>query len=394
MTYVVSNPSSYAYLDATRPNADGSDFRAFTDGRNCTTYNQWPYGLERRTGGYTAKETDDQLKKQLAARPVTYLLGEIDILPLGGFDGSCPAMAQGPTRLARGQAFGKYVNQKFGAKHTITVVPLCGHNARCMFTAEPALPFCSRSSNAVHMSHDRNHSSRRVRARRPRRPLRFRRHHLPHPRRLDGHHGPHDGRNPCRARHRRKPRTTPRRVVEDFIWRLTGKETLYQMIALADQVTARGGTPLDPLSTSSSSWTASSPSPARASSNSATAVAAPDQYLVPGTRAMLEDLRARGLRLYLASGTDEPSQGGGRPARRHPLLRRRRLRRAGRSRGLLETHADRAHPRLPGMRPDQLLGFGDGPVEIEELKRAGGVAVGLATDEPECRVTSRGSAAT
>jgi pimeloyl-ACP methyl ester carboxylesterase len=141
VTYVVSNPSSYAYLDHTRPRAEGSDFRAFTDGRNCTTYNQWPYGLEHRTGGYTARETDDQLKKQLAARPVTYLLGEIDTLPLGGFDGSCPAMAQGPTRLARGQAFTKYVNQKFGARrHTLTVVPLCGHNARCMFTAEPALP--------------------------------------------------------------------------------------------------------------------------------------------------------------------------------------------------------------------------------------------------------------
>jgi hypothetical protein len=71
---------------------------------------------------------------------VTYLLGEIDILPLGGFDGSCPAMAQGPTRLARGQAFSKYVNQKFSARHALIVVPLCGHNARCMFTADPALP--------------------------------------------------------------------------------------------------------------------------------------------------------------------------------------------------------------------------------------------------------------
>ncbi len=33
--------------------------------------------------------------------------------------------------------------------------------------------------------------------------------------------------------------------------------------------------------------------------------AAPDQYLVPGARAALEDLRARGLKLYCASGTDE-----------------------------------------------------------------------------------------
>jgi predicted esterase len=139
ITYVVSNPSSYAYLDPERPGGAGNELRGFGDGRNCTTYDSWPYGLKNRTG-YTAKLTDDQLKKQLATRPVTYLLGEIDILPLGGFDSSCPAMAQGPTRLARGQAFGAYVNEKYKAQHKVVVVPLCGHNARCMFTAEVALP--------------------------------------------------------------------------------------------------------------------------------------------------------------------------------------------------------------------------------------------------------------
>jgi hypothetical protein len=137
--YVVSNPSSYAYPDSSRPAAEGKDFRPFGDSRNCTTYDRWPYGLQNRSG-YTAQIPDDTLKKQLAARPVVYLLGEIDIMPLGGFDSSCPAMAQGPTRLARGEAFGAYVNQKYGAHHTVTVVSLCGHNARCMFTAEPALP--------------------------------------------------------------------------------------------------------------------------------------------------------------------------------------------------------------------------------------------------------------
>jgi pimeloyl-ACP methyl ester carboxylesterase len=158
ITYVVSNPSSYAYMDASRPGsgayastaaapgyipaapaAASAEFRPFGDNRNCTTFDQWPYGLRNRAG-YTVRISDDQLKKQLAARPTVYLLGELDILPLGGFDGSCPAMAQGPTRLARGQAFAKYVNEKLGARHTLTVVPLCGHNARCMFTAEVALP--------------------------------------------------------------------------------------------------------------------------------------------------------------------------------------------------------------------------------------------------------------
>jgi pimeloyl-ACP methyl ester carboxylesterase len=157
ITYVVSNPSSYAYLDSNRPSsgayastaaapgynpaapAGATAFRDFSDSRNCTTFDQWPYGLRNRSG-YAARIPDDQLKKQLASRPTIYLLGELDILPLGGFDSSCSAMAQGPTRLARGQAFAKYLNEKFGAKHTLTVVPLCGHNARCMFTAEVALP--------------------------------------------------------------------------------------------------------------------------------------------------------------------------------------------------------------------------------------------------------------
>jgi pimeloyl-ACP methyl ester carboxylesterase len=131
VAYVVANPSSYAYLDASRP--------AGSAPADCEQYDNWPYGLEKRSG-YTAPIPDEQLKKQLAARPVTYLLGEIDILPLGGFDSSCPAMAQGPTRRARGEAFGRYVNEKYGAHHTVKIISLCGHNARCMFTAEAALP--------------------------------------------------------------------------------------------------------------------------------------------------------------------------------------------------------------------------------------------------------------
>jgi pimeloyl-ACP methyl ester carboxylesterase len=149
LTYVVANPSSYAYLDANRPaldtgnvcvscpSAKAGDVRPFQD-RGCTTYDDWPYGLKKRTG-YTANIPDDQLKKQIAARPTTYLVGELDILPLGGFDSSCPAMAQGPTRRARGDAFGKYVNEKYGAQHKSMTVSLCGHNARCMFTADPVL---------------------------------------------------------------------------------------------------------------------------------------------------------------------------------------------------------------------------------------------------------------
>lgn len=154
--YVVSNPSSYPYLDPLRPVSNawpvaasapgyipaapgGESFRKFGDSVNCTTYNQWPYGLQDRAG-YTTRLSDEELKQQLTSRPVTFLLGELDILPLSGFDSSCAAMAQGPTRLARGHAFHKYLSERFGAHDKLIVVPLCGHNSRCMFTAESALP--------------------------------------------------------------------------------------------------------------------------------------------------------------------------------------------------------------------------------------------------------------
>ena len=135
--YVVANPSSYAYLDDTRPNKE--NFVPFSDAGKCVTYDDWPYGIKKRIG-YTAVLTDDQLKKQLAERPVVYLLGEQDILPIHGFDSSCPAMAQGPTRLARGEAYARYVAEKFHAHHSVTVVPQCGHDGRCMYTSEAALP--------------------------------------------------------------------------------------------------------------------------------------------------------------------------------------------------------------------------------------------------------------
>jgi hypothetical protein len=139
--YVVSNPSSYAYPDALRPAGEKNEMKPFADESKCGQYNRWPYGFENRGAGYASKIADEQLKKQLAERPTVYLLGQLDILPLAGFDSSCPAMAQGSTRLARGQAFGGYVVSKYGAKdHKVVVVDLCGHNARCMFTSETTLP--------------------------------------------------------------------------------------------------------------------------------------------------------------------------------------------------------------------------------------------------------------
>ena len=146
--YVVANPSTYLYLDSTRLpasascSADGkctAAFREYGEGRNCTTFNHWRNGLETRWG-YAESIPDDQMKQNLVTRKVTYLLGELDTLPISGFDSTCPAMAQGASRLARGMTYFSYINSKFSAGHKLVVVPACGHNGRCIYTSDDALP--------------------------------------------------------------------------------------------------------------------------------------------------------------------------------------------------------------------------------------------------------------
>jgi pimeloyl-ACP methyl ester carboxylesterase len=160
VTYVVANPSSYAWPAAVRPlptgNADpaGADKEALGpngekvnsdfsygpfDATKAPNFNKWPAGFDGKAG-YVANMSDDQLKKQLIERPTTYLLGQVDVLPLGGFDSSPTAMAQGPTRRARGEAFVKYVNETLGAQHHAIIVPECGHNDRCIFTTDVVFP--------------------------------------------------------------------------------------------------------------------------------------------------------------------------------------------------------------------------------------------------------------
>ena len=162
ISYVVANPSSYAWPAAVRPLASGDAdpenaagakealgaegekvHASFTfgpfDASKAPNFNRWPSGLENRTG-YAAGMSDAQLIKQLVERPTTYLLGQVDVLPLGGFDSSPNAMAQGPTRRARGEAFYKYVTETLGAKHQAIIVPECGHNDRCIFTTNVVFP--------------------------------------------------------------------------------------------------------------------------------------------------------------------------------------------------------------------------------------------------------------
>ena len=176
-----------------------------------------------------------------------------------------------------------------------------------------------------------------------------------------------------------------RALVEEFVWRLTGKETIYQMIAFAEAIEARGGKALEPLAYKQMYldrlWLKIE---ARIESLRR-GQADPEQYLVPGSRELLERLKERGLKMYLASGTDE-------------IYMKEEARLLGVTKyfdggvyGALDDYKSFSKAILiqrilsgAEFQGHQFLGFGDGYVEIEEVKNVGGVAVGVASEEPAC----------
>ena len=173
-------------------------------------------------------------------------------------------------------------------------------------------------------------------------------------------------------------------VVEDFVWRLTGQQTIYQMIELAAQVERRGGRPLEPAAYKRM-YLDRLHLKIGGRLADLRAGGSPEKYLVPGARALLEALDARGLTMYLASGTDQEFM-----RLEADLLDVSRYF-PGRVYGALDDYRSFSKRILiehiiasAECRGDEFLGFGDGYVEIENIKQVGGVAVGVATDEPAC----------
>lgn len=114
-----------------------------------------------------------------------------------------------------------------------------------------------------------------------------------------------------------------------------------------------------------------------------TGTAGPADWVVPGTHALLDNLQRRGVKLYLASGTDRgfvdsdmalldlPRHFGPHvyaPANNTPNFAKRDV--------IAMILRDE------GISGEELLGFGDGYSETVEVKRVGGVAVGVASTEP------------
>jgi len=171
-------------------------------------------------------------------------------------------------------------------------------------------------------------------------------------------------------------------AVEEFVMRLNGRQTIYQMIQLADEVRRRGGQPLEPLHYKHRYHDLLMQRITGRLNELASGAARAEDWTVPGSHALLEDLRRRGLTLYLASGTDIQF------VRREAELLRLTPFFGDHIYGALDEYQNFSKKmvidrilRDHGLRGEELLGFGDGFVEIEEIKGVGGVAVAVASDE-------------
>jgi phosphoglycolate phosphatase len=175
-----------------------------------------------------------------------------------------------------------------------------------------------------------------------------------------------------------------RAVVEEFVGRLTGKQTIYQMIELAENIEKRGRTPQDPLVYKKMYLDLLWQRIEHRIAELRNGHCSPEKYLVPGSRALLESLVERGYKMYLASGTDDMYvQDEARLLDVHRYF-------TG-VYGALDDYKSFSKAILiqqiiasAEFAGEEFLGFGDGYVEIENVKQVGGFAVGVATSEPDC----------
>lgn len=174
--------------------------------------------------------------------------------------------------------------------------------------------------------------------------------------------------------------TSIRAMVTNYIDETTGIQTIFQMKWLAEKVTEFGGKALNP-------WEYKRIYNGRLLTQIAARIAAlqrgqasPEDFLVPGAREFLSQLCELGVRCYLTSGTDEVY------VKEEAQL----LQIAQYFVGIYgaEENWEEVKKKVirevigrHNLRGEELAAFGDGFVEIQEVKAVNGIAVGVATDE-------------
>lgn len=135
-SFLVLNPSSYAYLNKFRPDPhhDGN-FMKLSEKE--LRYNRYKYGLTT-LNPYAKPLTNKRLRNQYLNRTVYYVLGQDDNDPCHEeLDCSAEAMLQGRNRLERGRLYFAYLKAFYSPNlHHKIEVPDVGHDAKKMYATE------------------------------------------------------------------------------------------------------------------------------------------------------------------------------------------------------------------------------------------------------------------
>jgi phosphoglycolate phosphatase-like HAD superfamily hydrolase len=170
-----------------------------------------------------------------------------------------------------------------------------------------------------------------------------------------------------------------RSVCNEFITRLTGQQTIYQMLHLRREVQARGGVPLSAQAYKADYLDRLHQEIAPRLAALRARRASPSEYLVPGSFDLLGGLRDRDVTCYLASGTDQPL------VEEEAALLELAPYFEGGIHGAQEAYWTFSKKKLIAsiiadtqLKGREIVVFGDGYVEIENGSEVGAVTVGIA----------------
>ncbi|MDD5367891.1 MAG: HAD hydrolase-like protein [Anaerolineaceae bacterium] len=174
-----------------------------------------------------------------------------------------------------------------------------------------------------------------------------------------------------------------KQITKQFVAELTGKQTIYQMIRLSEEISKRGGTPLDPLAYKNEYHDRLLERIKNRIEDLEQKKVTPESLSVPGSIKFIQQLHAHGIKCFLASGTDE----------KYVLHEAELLGLPPYFEGIFGAQDDYKNfskkkvitqiIQTYHLSGNEFISFGDGYVEIENTKSVSGVAVGVATNEAQ-----------
>jgi phosphoglycolate phosphatase-like HAD superfamily hydrolase len=171
-------------------------------------------------------------------------------------------------------------------------------------------------------------------------------------------------------------------LVEEFVMALNGRPAIFQMVRLVEEIQARGGSAEAAASYLSEYDRRLLRMVGERTRDILECRTSHERWAVAGAHAILTALRDRGLKLYLASGTHlHFVRSESDLLRLTPFFGNEIHAPDGDDSAFSKRAVIERILKENNLRGEELLSFGDGVVETEEVRRIGGTSIAVASDE-------------